>query len=624
MGDFLNNKHLIALFFAMLAWCYFIYTPGLDGEFFFDDKINIERTVVDNLSWDSLYSATMSNESGPLKRPISALSFALTSYFSGDTPRSYKEHNLYLHLLCGILLFFLVKKITLAISSLESDAVDRRGYLLAFFVASVWMVHPLLVSTVLYSVQRMAQLSTLFTLASMLCYCHIRSGNVENKFAKIFYFVCIPAFAVLSILSKENGALLPIYLLLIEWLIFKFDGLKKDSVMRLCFVLFSLLPIILGGVFFVLKLEQFIGFSGRTFGLLDRVYTQINVLVYYIKMMLFPIYSDFGLYHDDFQVYSTFDSNTIISAVILVTILVASFVLRKKYAVISFGIFLFFSAHLLESTIFPLEMVFEHRNYLALFGIVLSVAYALFSFCEKRVFIAVFMIIVCLFSFVTYTRSDVWGDNEKLMATSVLNHPLSVRSRVELANVFFNKRMYSEGASQLVEASKLSSTNAGPEIHLLNLSCYTNINPSKYYASALEKLTNFHISPYSLSGINSLNMAKQSKKCPKISLQDINGLIGAALNGKVKQGNSVNLRMLLAQNYYIGGLYDKSMDEFDVAFSFGGGSAALKEKFITQIMAKKYLDASMTVKDLEKFSNETGKNLNVLHKWMRKVLSENE
>ena len=52
----------------------------------------------------------------------------------------------------------------------------------------------------------------------------------------------------------------------------------------------------------------------------------------------------------------------------------AAFALRHRLPMFSLGLFWFLGAHLLTSSVLPLELVFEHRNYFALLGVLLAIA----------------------------------------------------------------------------------------------------------------------------------------------------------------------------------------------------------------------------------------------------------
>src|SRR5690606_30100923 len=97
-------------------------------------------------------------------RSLSMATFLANAAISLDA-FGMKLVNLGLHLTCGLLLFWLILLI------LETEQPrSRTNRLLALFVASAWLLHPLLSSTVLYVVQRMTQLSALFTLLALISY----------------------------------------------------------------------------------------------------------------------------------------------------------------------------------------------------------------------------------------------------------------------------------------------------------------------------------------------------------------------------------------------------------------------------------------------------------------------
>src|SRR5690606_30370486 len=114
---------------------------------------------------------------------------------------------------CGLLLFWLILLI------LETEQPrSRTNRLLALFVATVWLLHPLLSSTVLYVVQRMTQLSALFTLLALISYITARRTlPTQHRKGLLLLFVLTPLLTLAAFLSKENGALAPLLCLCIEF-----------------------------------------------------------------------------------------------------------------------------------------------------------------------------------------------------------------------------------------------------------------------------------------------------------------------------------------------------------------------------------------------------------------------
>ncbi|MDH4056967.1 MAG: hypothetical protein OEV58_16530, partial [Gammaproteobacteria bacterium] len=140
------------------------YWPGLSGPFLLDDFGSIAALgkhggVVD---WQSFKAFVLGGNSGPTGRPISLASFLIDANNWPTDAAPFKRTNLIIHLVIGGLLGILTKQI-LCLLQFES----REARILALISAAFWMLHPFLVSTTLYAVQRMAQLSTLFIFAGL-------------------------------------------------------------------------------------------------------------------------------------------------------------------------------------------------------------------------------------------------------------------------------------------------------------------------------------------------------------------------------------------------------------------------------------------------------------------------
>ncbi len=166
---------LIAIFVTTLYW------NGFYGEFFFDDEVNIlllEGIQLTELSLHSAYDAMTSGIAGPTGRPIAQLSFALNHYFSGFDPFAFKATNLAIHLATGLLVYLVARHLL-------------ASTVFAGFAAMLWLVHPIQLTSILYVVQRMTSLATLFLLAGF--YLHMigrehtgRKGTVLLLLAWLF------------------------------------------------------------------------------------------------------------------------------------------------------------------------------------------------------------------------------------------------------------------------------------------------------------------------------------------------------------------------------------------------------------------------------------------------------
>ena len=152
------------------------YSLALDGPLFFDDGPNITLNPllqIDGKVFDDWRVATVSGDSGPLRRPVAMFSFALNYVLAGEFDAiSLKAFNLGVHLTIAALVYLFTVRVLRAPAAGGFGIGDRQC--IALLAAAIWFLHPLHVSTVLYAVQRMAQLSTLFVLAGLLVYTHYR------------------------------------------------------------------------------------------------------------------------------------------------------------------------------------------------------------------------------------------------------------------------------------------------------------------------------------------------------------------------------------------------------------------------------------------------------------------
>ncbi|MGO4780774.1 hypothetical protein AB4084_35380, partial [Lysobacter sp. 2RAB21] len=100
----------------------------------------------------------------------------LSAEFGGHNPYAYKLGNLIVHLLCGFVGWQVIRRFLA-----EDPRLSMRADMLASVVVALWLLHPINASTVLYSVQRMAQLSTLFVLLSLWTYLAARQQLIKGK-----------------------------------------------------------------------------------------------------------------------------------------------------------------------------------------------------------------------------------------------------------------------------------------------------------------------------------------------------------------------------------------------------------------------------------------------------------
>jgi hypothetical protein len=417
------------------------YWPGLQGTLLLDDVPNLEPLLTWLHGDNSWQWALLGNHSGPLGRPLSMLSFMANFATTGDNIFALKLTNLLLHLTCGVLLFVLLRRL------LRHDArLAAQADLAALAIAAVWLLHPLQVSTVVYVVQRMAQLSALFVLLALLAYLHgrelLEAGRIRAGIA--WLWLACPALTVLAMLSKEIGALVPLFCLVLEAVYFSGPS-RRPLAVKLFFVLSIAIPGLTVALWIAHDPQHLLaGYAGRNFTLGERLLTQPRVLFSYLQSILVPGGRNLGVYTDDYIASRGWLTpwTTLPAVLFWVALMGAAMATWRRLPAFTAGVFLYLAGHVLESTIWPLELYFEHRNYLPMFGILLALAGLIEPLVAwlvahsprlRGLLAAALAALLLLLALATNARAWVWAHETLLTQQSLIAHPHSLRARMDTA-----------------------------------------------------------------------------------------------------------------------------------------------------------------------------------------------
>jgi len=447
-----------------------VYIAGLSGNYLFDDYPNI----VDNhavqptsASLPSLVGAALSSSSSEFKRPLASLSFAANYLVSGLNPYWMKLTNLVIHLLNGLLVFLLARsllRITATSAPWAEDALPSASTvvntassgMVAALIAMSWMLLPINLTAVLYVVQRMESMANLFVLLGLIGYVTARrrmlsikgvmepqrrSSALDRHFILCVISITIPT--ALGILAKETAVMLPLYALLIEWVLLHFalrTG-KRDWRIILLFLVVLILPMILGLTWLIPGVFNPEAWATRNFTLGTRLLSEARIVTDYICWTLLPTPDALSFYHDDFRISSGLLSpwTTLACILFLAALVVLILWTRRRRPLVALGIALFLGCQLLTGTILPLELIYEHRNYFASFGLMLA-GIPLLAVPRSCVFslsrhILLAGLLLCWTSLTAMT-AYVWGSPLRLSQDLASRAPLSPRAQYELGRTY--------------------------------------------------------------------------------------------------------------------------------------------------------------------------------------------
>ncbi|HEX4300142.1 MAG TPA: hypothetical protein VH327_04665 [Gammaproteobacteria bacterium] len=619
----MRDTRLLKLLFisAALAAALLIYRPGLSGGFALDDYTNVVDNPalgVPDLDWQSLSHAMFSFQAGPTMRPVSMLSFALNRYFSGgNSAMAYKVTNLVIHLVNGVLVFLLlIRLLNVYRQRFAPQLLKERLDWLALVCGALWLLHPLNVMPVLYVVQRETALSATFILLGLNVYVWARQRHVDGRSGAWLLWTAVPSLTVLAVLSKESGALLPVYALVIECFLFRFrgaDGGMSRTIVAF-FGLFLVLPGCAGFAWMLLAHHGgFLDYSGRDYDLRERLLSETRVIWLYIRWTVWPDPRDLGLYHDDIAVSHGLlhPVTTLLSILALAGLVAACIGLRRRLPLLALGLAWFLGGQLMESSIFPLELVFEHRCYLPDLGLILAVLSLLVPLrddAEWRVvrYVAV-AVALGLCGTVTWMRAYDWRDNLAFSAAEARHHPESPYATYMLGQTYANLALlddpeqYGNAVTTLRAASAVPNSTVIADVSLVLVEAQLKgtIDPDVLPRIAA-KVSDRKLAASDIQGLSALGDCVDKRNC-KVKAADMQAIFHSALtNPHLAQLKDTHANILV-----IYGNYESIMDQdYKRARSLMADAAALvptepqyRENLVTMDIALQ--DAAHAQEDME-------------------------
>ena len=384
-----ENKrfHLIAgLLIGVLTLL--VYSNTFYASFHFDDTPQIvENYKIRNLG--NLPEIIRGN------RGISIATFALNYAIGGLNVVGYHIINLTIHVINGILIYFLIF-LTLSRIDLGTDfksvpnKVRDRAKKIAIYTALLFAVHPIQTQAVTYIVQRMEILASMFMLIGILFF--IKGAETEKTAKRALFYGVVALSYLLGFYSKEIAITLPALILLYDYCFLANGDIKKIAgSLPLYLVLLAMLA------FFATRTLTGLqetpggsaGFGVQSITAKEYLFTQFNVLAYYITLLLVPINQnldyDFPISKGLFEIPLVKEGTILnypippafVSLVILLAIIGFAVYLFTRHAEhitrrsrsIAFFILWFFIILSPTSSFVPIiDVIFEHRLYLASAG----------------------------------------------------------------------------------------------------------------------------------------------------------------------------------------------------------------------------------------------------------------
>lgn len=505
-GYMSSSKLAPVLLLLLLMVTVGAYIPGLAGSFIFDDFHNLDALGFYGgaVNWEGVKAFVFSGQSGPTGRPFALATFLLNDQYWPSYPWSFKYTNLLVHLLTGLAVCWATLNLLRVLGRDEREATW-----IAVLTAGFWLLHPFFVSTTLYVIQRMTQLAALFCLYGIAAYLHGRRLLPARPSAGYAWMIGgLGIGGVLAVLSKENGALLPVLILAIEACLPPPEQAPRHF--RLWKGLFLWLPTLAIFVY----LARHLNFApdawpNRPFTQPERLLTEPVIVLEYLWDLVVPKFEGRGLYQDGFPIARGLlqPPSTLASIIVLAGLFAAAFHWRRRYPLLALPVLFFFAGHLLESTVVGLELHFEHRNYLPAAFLFLPLADGIVRL-EKRfspsLAVTLALLLLGFLSFMTWQRATLWSGGYRLITYWALKNPDSPRAQNGLAVVLVDAGRPDEAREVLEKAVIRMPESAHLTVALLMLKVADGTAEEKDFAWAGERLARQPVDAQAVKGIYNL------------------------------------------------------------------------------------------------------------------------
>jgi tetratricopeptide (TPR) repeat protein len=421
------------------------FAPALRAPFAFDDVDSIPgNSSIRRISTSLEPPPRLAVSGRPIVNLSLAVNYAMNEAFGVDQAAAsasstvvYHVTNILFHLLCGLLLFGVIRR-TLALPALGTWA-NENADTLALATIAIWLLHPVQSEAVDYLIQRTELLVSLCYLGTL--YASIRSWDASTPARRARWLAggVVACFAGMA--SKEVMVTAPVMVVL-------YDRVFRASSWRGLFGDRSRRWFYTGLAASWILLARLVAAGGRAdsagFGLAlpwyRYLYSQGWAIAHYLLLMIWPRDLRFDYGFAAVSGVGGLVGGAIVLAILLSAVIVA---VRTKRWWLAFLALWFVVILAPSSSILPIqtEIAAERRVYLAaaavLIGVVCAVAYALRG--RPRVFPGGVAAIALALGARTMNRSALYTNPEALWRDAIAKAPRNPRAYDNLASVIYQK-----------------------------------------------------------------------------------------------------------------------------------------------------------------------------------------
>lgn len=458
----MSRRRIAAFLTVVIIAVVVAFSPALSAPFQFDDIASIPR----NPTITSVFPLGTSMSPPPgitvSGRPIVNLSLAINHAASralGADPLAttgYHVVNLGLHIVCGLLLFGLIRR---------TIRQEPRASYVALAASAIWLIHPIQTEAVDYIIQRTELLVSVCLLATL--YASIRAWDARSPKTRFLWYVFGVVACLVGMGSKEVMVGAPLVIVLYDraFRVASWKALLSNANGRVAFYAalfatsFWLLVLVASG-----SRAETVGMQlGITWQ--QYLYSQAWAIGRYVTLLVWPS----GLTYDyGYQPISGLKGIPGTIALVIAGIVTIVAWRRQSALWLAFLGTVFLVLLAPSSSIIPIrtEIAAERRIYLASAALILLAVLGAERFLRTRVRgglggVTIAALLFCTLGAVTFRRSTLYRDPEALWRDATVRMPENARAYDNLAAAILAKSnaRIGEADALLRRAIALDSAN---------------------------------------------------------------------------------------------------------------------------------------------------------------------
>jgi hypothetical protein len=457
------------------------YWNSFDGVFILDDNDSIVNNSV--IKPPVTFAGVMEEF-----RPLTIATFAWDWRRGDGEPRPFHSTNLALHLLCGLLLFFLgreVLRLPFFDGRYDPSVVDW----IACAGAALFLVHPIQTESVTYIVQRAEAIGAITLVAILLILARFREPRQGLKAAALL----IP-IGVLGVFGKETVVVIPVLAVLFDiCFLSRWNKAALFSRSKHFAAIGVVSLVAVGWVIRTLIYASSAGFQVENLTPATYLRAQITTVGYYFRLVFWPdaVCFDCGYFASWPVVNSMFGDSLLVWGGLLAVLVVSAFFAWRSYPLWTFAILGSAVVMAPTSTFMPLtDFYVEHRLYLPLGFLGLAVAAGFYDMTAWLAFryesldsklrlirVASAALVCALLCLVTIGRNELYADPISMWEDTLRQAPQNRRVQYTLGNNYGRAGRYEEAIDRYKQALILKPSVA--KVHVNMGSTYNKMGRSE-------------------------------------------------------------------------------------------------------------------------------------------------